>query len=147
VGASLLTVLGLQDEWLAHTQVPSPLPLTQNSLYLLNPRAHRVILKPWQQELSWRMGTRRLESSLHIGNSPCFQVLRVHPQSGLQEEYIALAVRAAQDTQQLAQLRANLRERMLASPLCDGRGFVDQLEDTYRELWCRWIEGGGQSRL
>lgn len=74
MGASLLTILGLQDDWLASTE----------------------------------------------------------------EEYVALALKGAQAVQELAQLRAGLRERMLDSPLCDGPGFVKQLEDTYESLWERW---------
>lgn len=74
VGASLLTALGLQDEWLAKTE----------------------------------------------------------------EEYVSLALKGAQDTAQLAQLRSGLRDRMLSSPLCDGPGFVRQLEETYENLWERW---------
>ena len=55
-----------------------------------------------------------------------------------EEEYISLAINGTQDVQQLAHLRATLRSRMLDSPLCDGPGFVKQLEDTYRNLWERW---------
>ena len=75
VGASLLTSLGLSDEWLAHSQ----------------------------------------------------------------EEYVDLALAAAQDLPRLARLRAGLRERMLAAPLCDGPGFVEALEGEYRRLWQRWL--------
>ena len=61
-----------------------------------------------------------------------------------QDEYAALAVAAARDVQGLAALRAGLRARMLASPLCDGRAFVGRLEDTYRQLWRRWLQGEGR---
>ena len=61
-----------------------------------------------------------------------------------QDEYAALAVAAARDVQGLAALRAGLRARMLASPLCDGRAFVGRLEDTYRQLWRRWLRGEGR---
>lgn len=60
------------------------------------------------------------------------------------DEYAALAVAAARDVQGLAALRAGLRARMLASPLCDGRAFVGRLEDTYRQLWRRWLRGEGR---
>ncbi len=40
----------------------------------------------------------------------------------------------------LIETRATLRERMLSSPLCDGPGFVERLEDTYRTLWRRSVE-------
>lgn len=74
MGASLLTTLGLQEEWLASTE----------------------------------------------------------------EDYLGLAVKAAQDIPKLSQLRSSLRDRMLASPLCDGPGFVKQLEDVYQNLWDKW---------
>lgn len=61
-----------------------------------------------------------------------------------QDEYAALAVAAARDVQGLAALRAGLRARMLGSPLCDGRAFVGRLEDTYRDLWRRWLRGEGR---
>ena len=51
-------------------------------------------------------------------------------------------MKAAQDVQQLSQLRGSLRERMLASPLCDARTFVNQLEDNYCQLWRLWVGGG-----
>ena len=48
------------------------------------------------------------------------------------DEYVALAVAAAADVPKLARLRAELRPRMLASPLCDAPAFVRGLEDVYR---------------
>jgi hypothetical protein len=42
----------------------------------------------------------------------------------------------------LADPRAGLRERLRASPLCDGRGFTGGLEATYRTLWRRWCAWG-----
>lgn len=54
------------------------------------------------------------------------------------DAYVALARRAAADLPGLAAVRAGLRERVLASPLCDGPAFVARLEVTYRELWERW---------
>lgn len=57
------------------------------------------------------------------------------------DEYVARAVALAADVPALAALRAGLRERMLASPLCDGPGFVARLEGVYHDLFRRWAEG------
>jgi GT2 family glycosyltransferase len=54
------------------------------------------------------------------------------------EEYRRTAVALAGDRGRRGELRAGLRERLLASPLCDGAGFTRGLEETYRELWKRW---------
>lgn len=54
------------------------------------------------------------------------------------EEYVGIAARAATDLKSLARLRAGLRDRLLASPLCDGPRFVAGLEDVYRGLWDQW---------
>lgn len=61
-----------------------------------------------------------------------------------QDEYATMAVAAARDVRGLAALRAGLRARMLASMLCDGQAFVGRLEDTYRQLWRRWLRGEGR---
>jgi predicted O-linked N-acetylglucosamine transferase (SPINDLY family) len=37
----------------------------------------------------------------------------------------------------LAELRRTLRERTLASPLCDAPAFVRRLEGVYHRLWDR----------
>lgn len=56
-----------------------------------------------------------------------------------EEQYIQLAVHHASDIQRLSQLRQSLRERMLASPLCDAPAFVTRLEGVYRQLWHRYV--------
>jgi predicted O-linked N-acetylglucosamine transferase (SPINDLY family) len=54
------------------------------------------------------------------------------------EEYAAIALRLAGDPGRLAQLRASSRERVLASPLCDGARFTHHFERLIRALWRRW---------
>jgi predicted O-linked N-acetylglucosamine transferase (SPINDLY family) len=53
-------------------------------------------------------------------------------------DYVAIAAGLARDPGQLAELRAGLRARMSASPLCDAVRFTCGLETAYRELWRRW---------
>ncbi len=50
------------------------------------------------------------------------------------DEYLAIARRLAADLPALAQIRAGLRERMRASPLCDAVTFTRTLEATLAEL-------------
>src|SRR5262249_10896293 len=58
--------------------------------------------------------------------------------AGTQEEYLSIAVELANDCEQLAHWRHRLRQQMIESPLCDGRGFTRNLEATYRALWQKW---------
>ena len=55
------------------------------------------------------------------------------------DEYVAKAQELSSDVEALRELRAGLRTRMEKSPLCNAPRFVAQLEDTYRELWSRWV--------
>jgi predicted O-linked N-acetylglucosamine transferase (SPINDLY family) len=54
------------------------------------------------------------------------------------EQFIDIACHRAGDMAALAELRATLRARMQAAPLCDGASFTRGLEETYRTLWRRW---------
>src|SRR5262249_23793600 len=54
------------------------------------------------------------------------------------DEYVATAVKLARERDALAMLRAGLRERMRASPLCDGAGFARAIEGAYRAMWRDW---------
>ena len=62
-----------------------------------------------------------------------------------EDEYVRLAVELANDVPRLAGLRRGLRERMAASPLCDGRRLARALEDVYRATWRAWCGGGATS--
>lgn len=58
--------------------------------------------------------------------------------AGNDAEYVDAAVRLANDLPRLAWLRAGMRARLEASPLCDVAGFTRRLEDVYRDLWRDW---------
>ncbi|MGE4526871.1 MAG: tetratricopeptide repeat protein [Rhodospirillaceae bacterium] len=58
-------------------------------------------------------------------------------------DYVRRAVAWADRRGELAAMRAGLRERLLASPLCDEAGFTAALEDAYRGLWRDWCGGSG----
>lgn len=59
------------------------------------------------------------------------------------EDYVRLAVGLAGDAERLGRLRAEMRERMRNSPVCDGKTFTRTLEDSYRALWVKWCEETG----
>lgn len=50
-------------------------------------------------------------------------------------DYIAIAAALARDPQRLRRLRSGLRDRLLASPVCDADGFARRMETLYREEW------------
>lgn len=54
------------------------------------------------------------------------------------EDLVARAVALAGDPDRLAALRAGMRDRLLASPLCDAERFTRALEGRYRDLWRDW---------
>ncbi len=51
------------------------------------------------------------------------------------DEYVELAVSLAGDLPRLAALRAGLRQRMAASPLCDGKRFATNLAAILYDVW------------
>ena len=54
-------------------------------------------------------------------------------------EYVELAVSLAGDQPRLAALRAGLRQRMAASPLCDGKRFATNFMSMLHDVWEQWI--------
>jgi predicted O-linked N-acetylglucosamine transferase (SPINDLY family) len=52
--------------------------------------------------------------------------------------YVGIACRLAADLPRLTVLRAGLRARVAASPLCDGPRFALHLESAFRALWQEW---------
>lgn len=57
------------------------------------------------------------------------------------EGFAANAAALAQDGEKLAELRAGLRARLAASPLCDGRRLAREFETVYRAAWRRVVRG------
>lgn len=55
------------------------------------------------------------------------------------EDYVGKAVGLARDPARRAQLRANLREDMASSPLCDGQGLARAMEAAYETMWERYL--------
>ena len=51
------------------------------------------------------------------------------------DEYVELAVSLAGDLPRLAALRAGLRQRMAASPLCDGKRFAANFASLLQDVW------------
>ncbi|HYC44380.1 MAG TPA: tetratricopeptide repeat protein [Burkholderiales bacterium] len=52
-----------------------------------------------------------------------------------EDDYVGIAQRLASDLDALAQLRAELRSRIAASPLMDAAAFTRQLEAAYEQMW------------
>lgn len=58
-----------------------------------------------------------------------------------EDAFVAQAVRWSQQLPELAALRAGLRSRVLASPLCQTQATARWLELALRTMWHRWCEG------
>jgi predicted O-linked N-acetylglucosamine transferase (SPINDLY family) len=61
--------------------------------------------------------------------------------AGSEPEFVAKAVALAGDLPRLAQLRAELRPRLEASPLGDAPRFAQKLEAAFRTAWRRYCDG------
>lgn len=57
-----------------------------------------------------------------------------------EDDYVARAIHHADDLTALSALRQSLRQRLLASPLCNAPLFARQLESGLRALWQRYCE-------
>lgn len=55
------------------------------------------------------------------------------------EDYIKKAVSLAGNRQRLEEFHRTLRNILSESSLCDHRGFADKMENTYRDIWTRWV--------
>jgi protein O-GlcNAc transferase len=54
------------------------------------------------------------------------------------DDYVAKAVRLAEDLSQLTAARASMRDRMKTSPLMNAHAFVNELQSAYRACWADW---------
>ena len=59
------------------------------------------------------------------------------------DDYVKLAVELANDGDRLTSLRANLRETMASSPICDGENFAAGFATIMREIWRNWCLSKG----
>jgi len=57
------------------------------------------------------------------------------------KEYVKKAVRLATDVDRIESLRESLRERLLASPLCDAATFTRHFENLLLAAWREWCSG------
>jgi predicted O-linked N-acetylglucosamine transferase (SPINDLY family) len=55
-----------------------------------------------------------------------------------EESYVRMAVEWSRRVSLLAEMRGHLRQRFVASPVCDARKFTADLERIYREIWGKW---------
>ena len=55
------------------------------------------------------------------------------------DDYIAIAVEAGRNLQELALLRQHLRDQMAASPLMDGKRMAHDLEAGFRTMWRDYV--------
>jgi protein O-GlcNAc transferase len=58
------------------------------------------------------------------------------------DQHLKIVTRLAADLGQLEILRRDLRRRLLASPLMDGRRLARALESAYRQAWRALVAGG-----
>jgi predicted O-linked N-acetylglucosamine transferase (SPINDLY family) len=61
------------------------------------------------------------------------------------QQFVARGAEWAGVIDRLAELRQGLRGRLLASPLCDGKGFTHGLEEAYRAMWRRSMARAGET--
>jgi protein O-GlcNAc transferase len=60
--------------------------------------------------------------------------------AGSVDDYVEIALALAADPEQLRVLRGSLRQRVMASPMCDGPDFARRMENACRAMWRVWCE-------
>lgn len=63
-----------------------------------------------------------------------------------EQHYVQLAVELANDLPRLAAIRDGLRDRMAASPLCDGKRFAKHFTELMRKVWADFASSGSSSQ-
>ena len=65
------------------------------------------------------------------------------------DDYVELAISLASNVEELERLRAELRDKMANSPVCDGRRFADEFTKIMRQIWHDWClsQSNGQSTI
>lgn len=76
-----------------------------------------------------------------VGVSLCSAIGLPELAADTPERYVDVAAGLANDLNRLMRLRVGMRARLLASPLCDERRFVANLETAYRAAWRAWRDG------
>jgi predicted O-linked N-acetylglucosamine transferase (SPINDLY family) len=56
------------------------------------------------------------------------------------EQYLNVAVRLAVMVANMPNLRHDVRQSMLSSPIMDEIGHVRHLENAYRDMWRKWCQ-------
>ena len=60
--------------------------------------------------------------------------------------YVDTALALANDLPRLAAMRNTMRARLETSPLLDGKGLADVIENAYRAIWTRWCNAQTEAR-
>ena len=55
-----------------------------------------------------------------------------------QEDFVKLAIKLAEETEKLENLRAKLRQTMANSVVCDSKKFAEGFAGLMREIWQNW---------
>lgn len=58
-------------------------------------------------------------------------------------EYVSIATSLAADLASLGAMRSTIRDKLHASPLCDGGTYAQTIERAFRDMWQTWCATGG----